>query len=56
MGFIKKDEVIGIKDNGYYHLDCYDGNFDDLEKHNILTEKDFDEEDFLFCKKCGKKI
>ena len=56
MAYYKKEEVIGIRHNGFFHVACYEGNLDDIEEQNTLTENDFDEEDFLFCDKCAKPI
>ena len=52
----KNDEVIAIDDNGYFHVDCYDGNLKDLTLHQVLTENDIDEEDWYFCLKCEIQI
>ena len=56
MPHYKRDDVIGINDNEYFHVECYDGNHNDLTLHQILTKNNIDEEDWYFCLKCEKKI
>ena len=57
MSKYKIDEVIAIDDeNGIFHVECYDGNLNEIEERNIVTENDIDDENWQFCDKCGKPI
>ena len=57
MSYYKKDDVVAIENElGHYHVDCYDGNLNDVVLDNIVTENDLNDEDWYFCNKCNKRI
>jgi hypothetical protein len=57
MARYKRDEVIALDaENGIFHVDCYDGNLNEIEERHVVSENDIDDEDWKFCDKCGKQI
>jgi hypothetical protein len=57
MSHLKRNEVVAIENqSGHYHVDCYDGNLDEIEFNNVLTENDMNDEDWYFCNICNKRI
>lgn len=57
MTHYKKDEVLAIDiECGIFCVECYDGNMNNIKGNNIVTENDFNDEDWYFCDKCGTKL
>ena len=57
MGYYHQEEVIAIcDDNHLFHLECYDGNMDEIEEDQVITKNRLDEEILYFCDKCEKRV
>jgi hypothetical protein len=57
MTCFKIGEVFAITiDYRKYHIECFEGDWDDLEKNNFILKDDIDEREFCFCSSCKKQI
>lgn len=57
MASVREDEITGVVDRDQLLcMNCFEGSIRNYKREDIIMEGERDEEEILFCDKCGEAI